>query len=366
MKKFMTIPFLILAMLVFVSCVEEDDLEEGLSGDTTPADTAPAGDTEPSDTGDTTPAETGDTTPADTGDTTPGQDTTDSETGDTGTTPTPSPDPSCTPSCGGKECGDDGCGGSCGDCPASHTCNISTNLCMCTPSCAGKLCTDDDGCGGTCGCKSNEECNVETGACECIPSCDGKECGGDGCGGTCGGCAEDEVCIESTHTCKGCTKVTLAPVATLSKGGTGRYYKTVKNAYTPNTGDTSKEDKYVLSFTTSTTIETGKEINLAEFDSLKNCEEGMANNAICFIIGEDNDRSDGTNPAKTFFTQSGTLTIDEYNKSNSNIKFTLKGVKLGEMKHEDGGLIDGGDKDYFVTNGDCITVEDTTLTYPAE
>ena len=237
---------------------------------------------------------------------------------------------------------------------------------MCTPSCAGKLCTDEDGCGGTCGCKSNEICIEETGACECVPSCDGKECGNDGCGGTCGGCAEDEVCIESTHTCKGCTKVTLAPIATLSKGGTGRYYKTVKNAYTPNTGDTSKEDKYVLSFTTSTTIETGKEINLAEFDSLKNCEEGMANNAICFIIGEDNDRSDGTNPAKTFFTQSGTLTIDEYNKSTSNIKFTLKGVKLGEMKHEDGGLIDGGDKDYFVTNGDCITVEDTTLTYPAE
>src|SRR5437763_4193222 len=28
----------------------------------------------------------------------------------------------CTPNCFGKECGDDGCGGSCGTCPAPETC----------------------------------------------------------------------------------------------------------------------------------------------------------------------------------------------------------------------------------------------------
>jgi hypothetical protein len=30
--------------------------------------------------------------------------------------------PACTPKCGGKQCGDDGCGGSCGTCPAGKTC----------------------------------------------------------------------------------------------------------------------------------------------------------------------------------------------------------------------------------------------------
>ncbi|MBU1974496.1 MAG: hypothetical protein KKH52_03820 [Nanoarchaeota archaeon] len=29
----------------------------------------------------------------------------------------------CTPSCTGKVCGDDGCGGSCGTCPADYTCS---------------------------------------------------------------------------------------------------------------------------------------------------------------------------------------------------------------------------------------------------
>eukprot|EP00906_Rhabdomonas_costata_P017414 RCo025133 len=43
----------------------------------------------------------------------------------------------CTPSCSGKQCGSDGCGGSCGTC-TSGTCNTTTGQCVCTPSCAGK------------------------------------------------------------------------------------------------------------------------------------------------------------------------------------------------------------------------------------
>ena len=31
----------------------------------------------------------------------------------------------CTPNCTDKECGDDGCGGSCGTCPTGETCNNS-------------------------------------------------------------------------------------------------------------------------------------------------------------------------------------------------------------------------------------------------
>ena len=72
MNKFLTILFMILTIFVFVSCVEDDDLEEGLSGDTTPAETSDTTPADPADSGDT--GQTGDTTPtdpADTGDTVP-------------------------------------------------------------------------------------------------------------------------------------------------------------------------------------------------------------------------------------------------------------------------------------------------------
>ncbi|MBN1773416.1 MAG: hypothetical protein JXB32_19295, partial [Deltaproteobacteria bacterium] len=55
----------------------------------------------------------------------------------------------CTPACTGRECGPDGCGGSCGSCPTGETCN-SSGVCVCTPSCTGREC-GPDGCGGSCG-----------------------------------------------------------------------------------------------------------------------------------------------------------------------------------------------------------------------
>ncbi|MBT9560415.1 MAG: hypothetical protein IV100_30600 [Myxococcales bacterium] len=70
----------------------------------------------------------------------------------------------CAPSCNGKECGDDGCGGSCGGCTA------------------GATCTD--------------------GQCDCVPSCDGNECGDDGCGGSCGSCLDGTTCTDGQ--CLGC------------------------------------------------------------------------------------------------------------------------------------------------------------------
>ncbi len=68
----------------------------------------------------------------------------------------------CTPACEGKECGDDGCGGSCGSCSEEEKCN-SLGKCYkedtCTPNCAGKEC-GDNGCGGSCGtCGSGKTCN---------------------------------------------------------------------------------------------------------------------------------------------------------------------------------------------------------------
>ncbi|MCA9607115.1 MAG: hypothetical protein KC619_16025, partial [Myxococcales bacterium] len=52
----------------------------------------------------------------------------------------------CVPSCVGRTCGDDGCGGSCGTC-TTGTCEAGT--CSCTPNCVGRTC-GDDGCGGSC------------------------------------------------------------------------------------------------------------------------------------------------------------------------------------------------------------------------
>jgi outer membrane protein assembly factor BamB len=36
----------------------------------------------------------------------------------------------CRPSCEGRRCGDDGCGGSCGSCAAGQTCHLATHLCQ--------------------------------------------------------------------------------------------------------------------------------------------------------------------------------------------------------------------------------------------
>ncbi len=93
--------------------------------------------------------------------------------------------------CVGLACGDDGCGGQCGQCPAGSKCEGHT--CICDPSCAGKEC-GGDGCGGSCGsCNLQHECL--DGLCVCVPvTCDSidYQCGqfDDGCGGKIGCYAE--------------------------------------------------------------------------------------------------------------------------------------------------------------------------------
>jgi hypothetical protein len=105
-------------------------------------------------------------------------------------TPVPNCTTTCTPNCAGKECGPDGCGGFCGTmgggCPAAETCSngqcltsatcgdglcngTETSLtcpgdCECIPNCAGKDC-GPDGCGGSCGgCSLGFAC-TEAGTC---------------------------------------------------------------------------------------------------------------------------------------------------------------------------------------------------------
>lgn len=102
------------------------------------------------------------------------------------------------------ECGDDSCGGSCGEC---ETGDCIDHACVCTPDCAGKQC-GDDGCGGSCGECEFGECVDQV--CVCEPECNGKNCGDDGCGSTCGTCDDGQACFsgvctvfEAPVTCEG-------------------------------------------------------------------------------------------------------------------------------------------------------------------
>ncbi|HOU52897.1 MAG TPA: C25 family cysteine peptidase [Myxococcota bacterium] len=57
----------------------------------------------------------------------------------------------CVPECEGRECGDNGCGGTCGGCPPGQTCSPEGR---CLPGClrdCGERECGDDGCGGACG-----------------------------------------------------------------------------------------------------------------------------------------------------------------------------------------------------------------------
>ena len=100
----------------------------------------------------------------------------------------------CVPQCGGRDCGDDGCGGSCGGCDADEDCQAGVCRDECVRACGGRAC-GGDGCDGRCGeCDVGELC--DDGVCEaaCVAQCDGRNCGDDGCQGVCGECDGDQLC----------------------------------------------------------------------------------------------------------------------------------------------------------------------------
>lgn len=78
----------------------------------------------------------------------------------------------CVPDCEGRECGPDGCGGTCGACADPTTaCDAAGRCTLCTPACEGKAC-GPDGCGRSCGscpdgeqCADDGTCAAPTGAC---------------------------------------------------------------------------------------------------------------------------------------------------------------------------------------------------------
>jgi hypothetical protein len=113
----------------------------------------------------------------------------------------------CAPACQDRECGDDGCGGSCGQCPQVAPICGDDGLCQiqCIPDCeSGDKECGDDGCGGDCGsCPQVAPYCVDFKcAVECQAQCQDMECGSDGCGGSCGECGTNDVCLDGTCTCQ--------------------------------------------------------------------------------------------------------------------------------------------------------------------
>jgi hypothetical protein len=105
-------------------------------------------------------------------------------------------------SCDGRTCGEDGCGGSCGDCAEHQEC--ADGQCVDQPWCGDDTCDlheDCAACPDDCPCGDDRVCVA--GACEsrpCEPDCVGRACGEDGCGGSCGACAKGQQCVD--HACR--------------------------------------------------------------------------------------------------------------------------------------------------------------------
>lgn len=87
----------------------------------------------------------------------------------------------CERDCTDRECGGDGCGGSCGTCDPDHE-ECIDGLCVCQPQCEARTC-GDDACGGQCGfCLGTQECIAGN----CAETCTDED--SDGFPGTGAGC----------------------------------------------------------------------------------------------------------------------------------------------------------------------------------
>ena len=137
----------------------------------------------------------------------------------------------CVPDCDSRECGDDGCGGSCGACPEGVDCAgyKCTGTCEdeCSPpaarTCEGNafmICGqhDADGCmewGEPVMCPGAGFC--ADGECQCTSNCSGKACGYDGCMGSCGTCPVGQTC--SQYVCmEGCVNECDTPGESICSG----------------------------------------------------------------------------------------------------------------------------------------------------
>ncbi len=120
-----------------------------------------------------------------------------------GTNPAPETCPTC--SCDGKQCGNDGCGGSCGTCPDGVICSTTG---QCLP--AGTLvCAIPDGCTDSdpCSCVS---C-VTDGSCSLDDDCICPDCAADGFCSNASNCQEDGICDMYNEGCI-CTDCAAHPI----------------------------------------------------------------------------------------------------------------------------------------------------------
>jgi hypothetical protein len=115
----------------------------------------------------------------------------------------------CTPLCNGKQCGPDGCGGTCGTCPSGQGCSFPSQTCA-----ACGVCQNGQNCGQAedlcfnlifCGtCSAGQVCDNAAKPAQCCTqqptsvTCAGKNCGGvwDNCGiqVSCGTCSAGTTC----------------------------------------------------------------------------------------------------------------------------------------------------------------------------
>jgi len=135
----------------------------------------------------------------------------------------------CEPQCDQRECGPDGCGGTCGQgCDADEICSqagqceppprfcgdglcdTANEDCWTCPADCGRCCGDGEclaehaedcvSCDADCGCGQGNACDLQQRGCVpiCEPQCDQRECGPDRCGGTCApGCDAGQICTEA-------------------------------------------------------------------------------------------------------------------------------------------------------------------------
>jgi hypothetical protein len=124
----------------------------------------------------------------------------------------------CVKACSGKECGDDGCGGSCGTCAAGKTCTpagkcVSGGTCgadpnqTCNGHCGGSGYSTGLPCACDYKCETNNDCCKDYADCcgGCMPNCIGKQCGSNGCSGLCGTCNAGYTCNDAGLCVKGAT-----------------------------------------------------------------------------------------------------------------------------------------------------------------
>jgi len=110
----------------------------------------------------------------------------------------------CTPDCTGVACGDDGCGGNCGDCADGFDCVSG----QCSgPSCDGfcgvfdpaRPCQCDEGCDDREDCCPDRcfFCGTEPDSgCWCDSACEVYSCGPEPCGNLCGTCDDEAYCSD--------------------------------------------------------------------------------------------------------------------------------------------------------------------------